>query len=434
MHQKTNTEFSVRGSRPEELEEAIAATAAAFKVPLPANSYRHFLAIKVPDPENIRILLHTQGKATRVIGSNTIFRFQAHFGPQILDAGGLAWVGVHPDYQRKGLGLLLLDDCISYLEKAHCDLCFLYTSTMMFYHQRGWEVGFGVYKWVIPVTKLTGGAGSKSPNIGTLRRFTPEDLPAIERIYAESNTAHPGTCIRDHGYWSRMFKVHPAIFERLYCFQDGTKLLGYILLEEAGKSPANQLVIEEYGIQPCQLSKNITDLENSFLKVLKILATEKSCTEVGFALPLSYSLVERIKNLGARDLSSLFTGLMVRIIDLKAFLTKWVIFYNEAVVPLVSETSLKQIKDTTVILTVEGYGILLHKEGITLRMEILREFPRDVCQISIDRSVLAILALGNASPADLIDSEMWKCPQEYLPLLECALPNIHLMIYPLDKF
>ncbi len=434
MPPSPHEEFSVRGSRPDELEEIIKTTGAAFKVPMPANSYRHFIAMKIQDPENIRILLRNEGKSKQIIGSNTIFRFQANFGPGKLDAAGLAWVGVHPDYQRKGLGLHLLEDCISYLEQAHCDVCWLYTSTMLFYHQRGWEVGFGVYKWILPIAKLTVLGEIKSKNVTFLHPFAPEDLPQIQKIYAEKNTPHPGTCVRDLNYWQRILDVHPYLFERLYCLKKGNILQGYVWFEEEGKGNVKQLNIEEYALHSSSSSLKHLDLEDALLFALEKFAREKSYTELGFNLPDTYPLVGRIKQLGARDQSSLFSGLMARIMDLRSFLAKWSAFYNEAVVSLVPETDLNQVKDATIVLSVEGYGILLYKNGVNLRTEIVRDFPEGIPQIPIDRSILAIVALGNVSPSNLVDSEMWVCPQQYLPLLDCAFPNIHLVIYQLDKF
>ncbi len=433
MQPTTSKEFTVRGSRPEELEESVATTAAAFKVSMPNNSYRHFLSMKIQDPENIRILLHNQGNSSRIIGSNTIFRFQAHFGPTALDAAGLAWVGVHPEYQRKGLGLYLLEDCISYLEQAHCDVCWLYTSTMLFYHQRGWEVGFGVYNWVLPVAKLADLRAPKTKKMPSLRPFTPADLPQIQKLYAESNKAHPGTCVRDLNYWLRMLQVHPKQFEGLYCLTQGNIIQGYILFEEEGGN-VKQLNIEEYALDSSSSSVEYSNLENALLMALEKFAGKNSHTEIGFLLPDTYPIVRRVQQLGARDQSSLFTGLMVRIMDLDSFLAKWTIFYNETVVPIVSVTDLNQIKDATIVLSVEGRGILLHKNGVNLRMEIVRDFPQGIPQIPIDRSILAIVALGNVSPSNLVESEMWVCPQQYLPLLDCAFPNINLMIYHLDKF
>ena len=72
-------------------------------------------------------------------------------------------------------------------------------------------------------------------------------------------------------------------------------------------------------------------------------------------------------------------------------------------------------------------------DGSTIEVKINPpELPEKI--ISISQKNLGVMTLGNFLPADLVESEMWDCPIEYLSLFDLLFPKLRSIVYHGDGF
>ncbi|MHA1734279.1 MAG: GNAT family N-acetyltransferase [Promethearchaeota archaeon] len=438
--------YFTRSTTLEETEELVRVLAAAFGSEPPYSGLRNFLATKVRDPRDRRVLVRRPGSAGsaregNIVGGILHYRFRGHFGPNSLDCSGLGWVGVHPEFQGRGLGLELLDDAIAYLEGLGCDLCFLYTGKQGFYARRGWVDAFHHPNFVtstrdVPPRELP------DPEC-EFRRMERADLPQIARLYEQFYRDVPFTLVRDDEYWER------ALGSDVYCLVRGGRVLAYAWLAWGDKESHDRVVVQEYAVSS-ELPGDLAGLprgtvERELLARVGEIAESREpdpCTELAAPLPPSLPIVGEILAAGGRDGTSLVSGQMVRIIDLPGFLRKVVAYQNEVLVPRVPAGKLEEFGDAEVVLSVEDHRIRVSKRGASLVVS-LDPRPHEglggmgastLSNATFDRSEFTMLVLGSFSASELVEYELWDCDETLLPVLDLVFPDIHGHVFPPDKF
>ena len=127
-----------RACRPDELPELLQLVNQVFRTnrgrpPDIGDTYRHIYA--VDNLELVR-LIRIDGAIRASVG---LFPFELAAGPHTFDAFGLNCTTCHPDWRRRGLGALLMNDAVQLCEQRGLDLIHLDGGVPEWYRQLGYE-------------------------------------------------------------------------------------------------------------------------------------------------------------------------------------------------------------------------------------------------------------------------------------------------------
>ncbi len=130
---------------------------------------------------------------------------------------------------------------------------------------------------------------------------------------------------------------------------------------------------------------------------------------------------------------------MVRVVNLPAFLEKLKRYQEEVIIPRVPKETTGAIADFDIWLSIgheheqDTVFVQYTKENGTLAVNISREHgPRTAIPASTRQ--LAQMALGNYTPANLVDCECWTCPRDALDPLGLFFNTTDNLVYQNDHF
>lgn len=425
-----------RAVRAEEVDQLVAMTARAFKIGGPMRGFRQFVETKVPDLQDYRVL----AREHRLVAGCGIFRFQANYAPGVmLDAGGLGWVAVDPVEQKRGLGLRLLDEVIGYLERVGCDVCFLKTAQAGFYAHRGWAWGFSTFNHVVPVARLLEIFSENFPGADPARsgpvhwrvgRFQPGELAEIAQLHGEFNRGRPFVARRPLSYWEKLTSGGPIDPARVLRVVDPRGALEtYVVFQVVTRNGEDHFVVKEYASRapPPEIPR--------LLAILVHVAAVRNCQTLAVELPPTMPLVAYLRDHGARDATGWLSSLMVRVVDLDAFLEKWLARFQTVVRPALAVEALRASPDGHFVLRVDGRRLEIQKEGTNLdaRVRVLDE-ALPLPTIAISREHFGVLTLGNVPVEDLAEAAHLEVTPAQLAILQHAFPDPRGIVYPADGF
>lgn len=418
--------YECRGAKEAEIEEIVRVTQSAFGVPR-TGDFASALRYRLETFEDDRVVFHITPDGPKMVGSCPIFRYPLHFGPVTMMSGGIFMFGVRKEYQRKGVGQVLLEDCNTYLAKLGFELNMLFTGSPDFYRHKGYEMAGLKPKYVLTPEQISAIPVEKMDPI-EIRNLTKADLPEICELYETYNQNRPLSRIRTLEYWTHTNTRNSAGFERdIHCVRRNGKLIAYYW----GHSHEKTTEIIETAFDPA-LSEEEKDTICRFL--FKREATSGRGIEI--RLFPSFEMTRVAIALGAKDLTAYWSGLMFVILDLPVFCHKYLQYHQTCVMPKIPSESITELPDRQCILQIEDQQIYIRKSGqhITLELNPKSVVGSNIERVPISRKNFSILTMGNFSPEELVESEYWTCPEQFLPLFQVLFPHMEAQVYPLDGF
>jgi len=195
---------------------------------------------------------------------------EVRIGGARIRMGGIGNVATHPDHRRKGYSSRLLTDAIGVMFGHGLDFSVLFTGIQPFYERAGWRS--------VPVKTLAGQLRSglqddMRMNYSTRPCDWTYDMPSVQRIYEEFNSARPLTVVRTPEYWK-----------------------GYALPRFG--APKSTLLAETQGRIAGYLFFQF-DKENCWLREIGYVSGEEECAEA-----LIYRAAARSSEVGAQKIWS----------------------------------------------------------------------------------------------------------------------------------
>lgn len=428
--------FYCRGARPEDYPEIYNTIQNAFSTSSQNGILRAFTQFLMK-PSDCRIIVLNKDNKEEILGACPVFRHFANYGQQLLLIGGIFWFGIRKDYHRKGLGLQLLKDCNAYMTQEGFDANFLFTGTMDFYRNAGYEIGVLTPGYLLPLDRI-----SKWPKEDFspyhIRKFDQEDLPMIAEIYQDASKIFPLSHKRTLAYWKRLYELHQARFDHnFYVLCIEQTIIGFFFVD----IESDRLSFLEFLIDPKRFSQNESQIVACIMFFLQNFVSsyqkqeQKRIYYVNFNCFPIHPFVKWVVNWGAHENFGLFSSLMGRLFSIEQFLPKFQTFQKEwlmkswqKLLPFCPFNLGFQIEKN--ILQFKGDNL---EDSVKLHIE-LNPMVKPSHIIPISPIQFCQIALLNWVPSDLADSEQWSVPAEMLPLVDTLFPPIFSAIFPLDKF
>ncbi|MCC7352665.1 MAG: GNAT family N-acetyltransferase [Anaerolineae bacterium] len=131
----------------------------------------------------------------RIVGQALIVDRTVAIGVARLRVGGISGFALLPEYQSQGHAEVLMQDCLSYMNKQRYDLSVVNAPTS-FYLRYGYATAWPSYALKVKaedVARLT------SPL--NIRPLAADDLPALMSLYESASLTRVGSFLRDETYW-----------------------------------------------------------------------------------------------------------------------------------------------------------------------------------------------------------------------------------------
>ncbi|MHA1340988.1 MAG: GNAT family N-acetyltransferase [Promethearchaeota archaeon] len=449
-----------RGLREEEYPKLREIMIRAFKMDPNSTHFDRFIKIKVPNYENIRVLLKKfkcrddpNGINEIIIGGGCIFEFNAYFGKEILKIGGLGYISIDPQYQKRGYGRKLLEEINKYMLKNSFDVGLLYTPSPGFYDKLNWIMGFSKHLFYINIEKIKEQQQTenrlviKEENF-SICNFKEDYLNDIKDIYAEFNKQFPMTPIRKYNYWKSQFQMNRLFFENMRVIKQNKRVIGYFVVNLGSKYSENDIELVEYGHKIRDFSpKQREQIINIILQELIRLARQHNKKRIITPLPDNRPLIQYILRIGGVNSTGLLSDMMVKIINPPKFIEKFFKFQQDYIVPSLDMMDIdKNIDEFTLNLEVKKnfieYKVQAGRIELKLKGQELQCNLKNVMNIIIiPLKYFAILSIGNMNFRDLfeinddiIELSDNKISEKYINILNKLFPDLKVYIYKFDSF
>lgn len=170
--------------------------------------------------ENTRILWRDGA----VVGGLVLLPMGQYFGGRSVRMGGFAAVGVAAHARGRGAATQLMEAGLRDLDAQGFHLAGLYPATQSLYRKVGFEQGGARHDVRGPLSALPRGSRELP-----LRPFRPDDLPRVQRLYAEVARLRPGYLDRGRYIWGRVQNLRGTPASG-YVIEERGELTGYVFL------------------------------------------------------------------------------------------------------------------------------------------------------------------------------------------------------------
>lgn len=186
--------------------------------------------------ENLRVL-QREGE---VIGGLVLVPMAQFWGGRPVRLGGFAGVGIAPHARGGGTATRMMQEGLRELRAAGFPLAGLYPATEGLYRRVGFEQAGARYELRGRLSNLP-----RTSRALPMRRFRPEDLPAVQRLYTEHARGLPGYLDRGPYAWSRIqvLRGEPA---RGFVVEEDGAVAGYVFTLQASRGLHMDLTITDW--------------------------------------------------------------------------------------------------------------------------------------------------------------------------------------------
>ena len=151
---------------------------------------------------------------------------EMYYHGKIVKLGGIGLVSTLPEYRGKGCSSALLVKSLEVMKERGYAFSALAPFSYAFYRNCGWEMGFSLKKYTIPIERLR----SLGTGQGQLRPLTLGDTGSINSLYEGYISQYNGGVRRDESNWTGRLRRLGENRSYGYVYsRDGAKLNGYIL-------------------------------------------------------------------------------------------------------------------------------------------------------------------------------------------------------------
>lgn len=212
-----DTAIEISAARPEELDRILRLVSAAFSLPL-EGAREIFFADPYFDLENKRVL-RVGGE---VVSCLTLVDRTCWIGRGTARLAGIAGVVTAPEQRRRGYAGLLLNATIQTLRERKFALAALVPAQADYYRRFGWEDAALSQRYLTAPQHLP-----NYPEARFVRAATPDDLPAMSRIYDAQSKEKTLHGLRDMKRWNYLYDF----VKRRDVFAGANRVEGYLLYE-----------------------------------------------------------------------------------------------------------------------------------------------------------------------------------------------------------
>ncbi|MDQ4076399.1 MAG: GNAT family N-acetyltransferase [Chloroflexota bacterium] len=265
-------------------------------------------------------------EARGVVASMWLFERDITVGGHELAAGLIGMVGVPAEHRRRGYANKMMRGALQEMRERELPLSLLFPYSIPFYNRLGYGVASYVWSIEFPLEELR-----DFDEMRRVRRMTPEDMPAMQRLYERVRLRHNGWMERTEWEWrERVLDLPgnadwPQKVEGVVVPGEGDELDGYLTYTIADvegatiASKARSVLVQEWvsdGDEAWRALAGFVAAQRAQAKFMRYTAPE------GF--PLLHALHERNTfrdrrnvEFAFRDTLSMGAGLMGRIVHLE---------------------------------------------------------------------------------------------------------------------
>lgn len=363
--------FEVRASRPEERDEILDVTDAAFE-----RTPREFFDTAWRLDPNDAPELHRVGVLDgRIVSAVRISKKTIHVGCAELTLGGIADVATHPDFRGRGYSTEVLNECIRYMDESGYHLSMLFTGIQAFYRRLGWEV-FPTYHHLFHLKQ----DARQSDRLSSIDLFDKDKhLEAVAHVYDEFNLTRTATARRDvHYYESTLrWRFDPRAF---FVALEGDEVVAYVR-----GAFGEEAALHEFGCLPGS-EETLRGLIQHFAVEAQVNGAQRIAATLPREERVLRALTEMAESVHVRQGS----GMMLRLMGVRRFL--------EALVPELERRAVAAGHAASFAL-----GICCLNEQVEIRWDDWRITIGDLSNpslvLTLSPIVLLQLLIGIGAPA-----------------------------------
>jgi predicted acetyltransferase len=187
--------------------------------------------------ENFRII--RQGG--QLMGGLAIYQMGQYYGLESVPMGGIAAVGIAPEYRGSGAAIALMQHVVKELYAKGLPISVLYPATQRLYRKAGYEQG-GIYcSWEIPTETIQ----IKDNNL-PIKSVTSSSYEVFKDLYHQQAKVNNGNLDRNQSIWNGAIKTQSE--EPVYAYLIGkeTQPEGYIILTQYQEDNNNLILIKDW--------------------------------------------------------------------------------------------------------------------------------------------------------------------------------------------
>lgn len=187
-----------------------------------------------------------------IVGGLLLIPMGQYFGGRSVRLGGFSGVAVAPWARGQGVATRMMAAALQELRQEGFPLAGLYPTTQPFYRRVGFEQAGARFEIRGPTEALPAGRRELP-----MRPFTPADLPAIQRLYAELARTRHGWLDRGGYVWHRV--QHPRGHTPFgYVVEEGDRIEGYTFLARVRKpNTLHDLLLTDVMVRTPQAARTL---------------------------------------------------------------------------------------------------------------------------------------------------------------------------------
>lgn len=238
----------------------------------------------------------------RIVSMLKIYRREIIWGSATALMGGIGDVVTHPDYRGQGHATAVMQDAITYMERAGFELGVLFTGINDYYARRGWTT--------VPLPRFLVQLGAVRQTVGgefCLRCFDPkEDIEPVAALYSSFNRDLSGTVIRSLDYWRKHLLWSSDDKAAFTVALKDNCIVAYARCVHANGS---------FNICECIYNQEGTEVVTALAADIITRARSLGLSQVETSVPRGNALVTALKELGMNVEESAWANLMLRPIN-----------------------------------------------------------------------------------------------------------------------
>lgn len=172
--------------------------------------------------DNFRILCQDK----QIIGGLGIYFMGQYFGGKSIPTGGIAAVGIAPEYRGQKAATILMSELLKELYQKNITLSTLYPATQILYRGVGYDQAGVHCQWKIPLLNLT--VNDRILSVEKIENPTPDDF---KELYQKKAQQQNGNLDRCWGIWQMILDSQDG---EIYAYWIGEKdnRQGYLIYQQ----------------------------------------------------------------------------------------------------------------------------------------------------------------------------------------------------------
>lgn len=237
--------------------------------------------------ENFRIIR----LGGQLVGGLAIYHMGQYYGLESVPMGGIAAVGIAPEYRGSGAAIALMQHVVKELYAKGLPISVLYPATQRLYRKAGYEQG-GIYcSWEIPTKTIQ----IKDSNL-PIKSVTSISYEVFKDLYHQQAKVNNGNLDRNQSIWNEVIK--PQNEETVYAYLIGKEAQpeGYIILTQYQEDNNNLILIKDWVVLTAAAGKSLwTFLAGHRSQIKKVRWRSSPVDPLTLLLPEQTAKIRRLE-------------------------------------------------------------------------------------------------------------------------------------------